>query len=114
GPSGIGAWLPATLTAVAWLAWSRGLGRVVFTLVLAACACAGIVLGGRARHGAIDTPLRGVLDREFGGFAVDAAALPGQRAPIPSRFTLTEDASTDAEGSTLRAVVTALRVRGEW
>jgi competence protein ComEC len=105
--------LPALAFAAAFAWWYRA-DRVTCVALLTAFACAGIVLGAQARDDAIDTPLRRVLDREFGGFTVDAAALPGERTPIPSRFVLTEDASTDADGTTLRANVVAVRLRDEW
>src|SRR4051812_21576178 len=113
-PPRIIVWLLPLLAGAAAVAWWRRLGRVVCALLLMAFSAAGITLGSLVRDAALDTTLRRVLDREFGGFAVDATTLPGQHTPIASRFTLAEDASTDANGTTLRADVIALHVRNEW
>jgi competence protein ComEC len=113
-PARISAWLLAAFTLASALTWSRRANRLTCVLLLGAFASAGVALGARARGEAIDTPLRRALDREFGGFVVDATTLQGQRAPIATRFTLVEDASTDADGTTLRATVVAVRPRDAW
>ena len=107
-------WLLLALLAAATVAWARRRPRATVSIIVIAFGCSGVILGSHARVDAIDTPLRLALDREFGGFRVDAPELPGSHGPIATRLLLTEDASFDENLTTLRASVMAVRLHDVW
>lgn len=72
-------------------------------------ACA---LAADAREKALDTPLRFVLDREFGGFAIDTPGPGGRHDPIRVRGVLTEDAGQSASFVSMRVRVTEVEIGG--
>ncbi|MGH8649518.1 MAG: ComEC/Rec2 family competence protein, partial [Burkholderiales bacterium] len=67
-----------------------------------------------ARDRALQTPLRAVLDDEFGGFAIEAVDTAARHDPVAIRAVLTEDGTRQDDFTTLRAVVVAVRLRNEW
>jgi competence protein ComEC len=105
--------LPAVCVAAAASWRSR---REAFTAILlfAGFAVAGAVLTGHARSRALHPSLRAVLDRELGGFTVEAIGPEGDHDPLPMRATLTEDAAPRGDYVSLRAGVVAVAVRGRW
>ena len=70
-------------------------------------ACA---LAADARQRALDTPLRLVLEREFGGFAIDTPGPVGRHDPIRVRGVLTEDAAHSEAFVTMRVRVTGIEI----
>jgi competence protein ComEC len=107
-------WALPFLAAAAVLAWSRRSDRITTVLIVIAFGCAGAVLGGHARDAALETPLRMLFDREFGGSILDTFDAPGEHGPIPTRLLLTEDASSTGTATTLRAHVLAVRLHDAW
>lgn len=107
-------WLLPALAIAASLAWRLRYPRATVSSIVIAFGCCGFILGSQARETAIDTPVRLALDRELGGFRVDAANLPGTHGPIATRLLLTEDASSGEDFTTLRARVLSIRLHGTW
>jgi competence protein ComEC len=107
-------WLLPALAIAASLAWRLRYPRATVSIIVIAFGCCGFILGSQARETAIDTPVRLALDRELGGFRVDAANLPGTHGPIATRLLLTEDASSGEDFTTLRARVLSIRLHGTW
>ncbi|MBI4886943.1 MAG: DNA internalization-related competence protein ComEC/Rec2 [Acidobacteria bacterium] len=104
------------LAAAGWAVWYAG--RVPATTLVAILAlgfsCAAAALAADARIRALDTPLRAVLEREFGGFAIDVPGAGGRHDPVPIRARLLEDAADEGEVTSLRAVVTEVGRGGRW
>jgi competence protein ComEC len=113
-PSHLALWALPLFGAAALVAWCRRSDRVTTILIVIAFGCAGVVLGGQARETALETPLRALLDREFGGFTLGTYDMPGQHGPVAARLFLTEDASATSMATTLRAQVHAIRLRDRW
>jgi competence protein ComEC len=107
-------WLLPALAIAASLAWRLRYPRATVSSIVIAFGCCGFILGSQTRETAIDTPVRLALDRELGGFRVDAANLPGTHGPIATRLLLTEDASSGEDFTTLRARVLSIRLHGTW
>jgi competence protein ComEC len=107
-------WLLPALTGAASLAWRLRYPRATASIIVVAFGCCGFILGSHAREAAIDTPVRLALDRELGGFRVDADELPGTHGPIATRLLLTEDASSGEDFTTLRARVSSIRLHDTW
>ena len=107
-------WLLPALAIAASLAWRLRYPRATVSIIVIAFGCCGFILGSHAREAAIDTPVRLALDRELGGFRVDAADLPGTHGPIATRLLLTEDAASGEDFTTLRARVLSIRLHDTW
>jgi competence protein ComEC len=107
-------WALIAAGAVAWVAWWCERHRLTVALLMASFVGAGAALAIDARDRALHTPLRALLDREFGGFAIDTLGPGVRHDPLPIRARLTEDASQGSGATTLRTSVTAVRIRGEW
>ena len=131
-------WSLAPLVGVGWIAWYAGrvpristssgrpervdgrsgpgaaIQRLVVVVLVAAFFFAGVVLAADARERALQTPLRALLDREVGGFALETAGPGARHDPIPVRALLLEDASPGSDVTTLQAAVTSVRLRGAW
>ena len=107
-------WLLPALAIAASLAWRLRYPRATVSIIVIEFGCCGFILGSQARETAIDTPVRLALDRELGGFRVDAADLPGTHGPIATRLLLTEDASSGEDFTTLRARVLSIRLHDTW
>lgn len=105
--------LPVLVAGAAW-SWRRRADRLVTTVLALGFCVAGASLGADARARALHPTLRGVLDEEFGGFAIEALGPGGAHDPLPTRFHLVEDASVREGYVSLRAQVTAVAVRGRW
>jgi predicted membrane metal-binding protein len=100
--------------AAAWVAWRGERQRLTVALLAASFLGAGILLASDARERALRTPLRALLDREVGGFAIDTLGPGARHDPLPIRARLREDASQGRDVTTLLASITAVRVRGVW
>jgi competence protein ComEC len=72
-------------------------------------ACA---LASDARGGALHGPLRGVLDRRFGGFSIDTPGPGGRHDPVRVRGVLLEDASHAEDATALRMRVEEIALDG--
>lgn len=105
-------WLPLVCVVLGILAWAGRRQRCAFVLTLAGFAAAGLQLGATAADHALHTPLRTVLDAEFGGFLIDTVAVPGDHEPLRTRLRLQEDAAVRAGEATLRGVVEAVSMDG--
>ena len=96
----------------------RGAWVTVALAVAAGCLGAGAALAGHARDAALETPLGALLDREFGGFALEvgmgAVTSGGAHEPRPTRALLEEDAARGEQFTSLRARVQAIRIDGAW
>lgn len=104
----------ALLAIAGWIAWWLGRPLLTVVTIVAACVGAGLVLASHARTAALHTPLRDVLDREFGGFTVDTMGPGGRHDPVAVRALLLEDASRAGDITSLRAAVRAVRLAGGW
>jgi competence protein ComEC len=101
-------------TVAAWIAWLRAADRWAGALLLGGFCAAGLALGADAHRRALNSTLRAVLDREPGGFALDAPG-PGMRHdPIAVRVRLLEDASPAADVTRLRGRVLQLFREDGW
>lgn len=108
--------LPALVVLViaGWIGWRLDWPRLALAALVAALFCAGLALAGDARATALHTPLREILDREFGGFSLDTLGPGGRHDPVSVRATLLEDASRGDNVTSMRAMVQAVRLRGQW
>lgn len=107
-------WALIAAGAVAWVAWWCERHRLTVALLTVSFVGSGAALAIDARDRALDTPLRALLEREFGGFAIDTLGPGVRHDPLPIRARLTEDASQGSGATTLRTSITAVRIRGEW
>jgi competence protein ComEC len=117
-------WALASAAAAAWIAWYAGrvggsgpgaaIQRLTVIVLVVAFFIAGVVLAADARDRALQTPLRTLLDREVGAFALEDAGPGARHDPMPVRALLLEDASQGSDFTTLQAAVTSVRLRGVW
>ena len=82
--------------------------------IAAAFFCAAVGLAADAREQALETPLRTLLDREFGGFAIASIGPGARHDPLLVQMLLLEDASRSDDVHTLHVEVVAVRIRDEW
>jgi competence protein ComEC len=95
------------------VAWRIGAVRTVCTLLGVGFFLSSAALTSDAKRRALHTPIRALLDAEFGGF--DAAAIEvGRHDPVPVRFALVEDAAVDEDVVALRGTLLAVQLRGRW
>jgi competence protein ComEC len=112
-PARVGLALPVLL-ALAGYAWCRRASGLAMAALAVGFFVAGTSLAVQARTRALHPSVRDVLDREFGGFALDGTGPAGSHDPLPSRFRLLEDASVRPGYASLRARLTAVALHGEW
>ena len=106
----------ATLLAAAsaiGLWWCRVERAVPIALALGFLT-AGAALAADAHQRALYTPIRDLLNREFGEFLIESIGPAGRHDPVPSRAILLEDASQRDGFVSLRVEVVALQLRGMW
>ncbi len=108
------AWVLLALLLVTVLVWQLDLARATLALSASCFFMAGVALGVDARTRALHTPVRAVLHKEFGGFAVESPGPGGHHEPIPTRIVLTEDAAARDGYASLRGSVIAVLIRGAW
>ncbi|HLG54241.1 MAG TPA: DNA internalization-related competence protein ComEC/Rec2 [Vicinamibacterales bacterium] len=107
-------WLPAACWGLALIAWRRRAPALTSAaLAFGFFACGAILAADATRH-ALSSTLRTTLDREVGGFALEELGPAGEHDPILARVVLTEDASPRDDFVSLRARVTAIRLRHGW
>jgi len=94
-------WLLPLLTTTATAAWCLRRPKATLAITVTAFGCCGFIVGSHARERAIDTALRDVVDEDA-------------HEPTATRFLLAEDASSDANLTTLRAQVVSIRVGDTW
>ena len=98
--------------------WARSSPRYsprLAVLVLAAgFFAAGAALASDARHHALASPLRDVLDEELGGFSIQSSGSEADHAPILVEAAILEDASARAGFVSLRVLIMAIHVGGRW
>ena len=99
---------------VALAMWFTNARRVTTITLAVGFWASGALLFAHAQDRALETSLRSVLDREFGGFLVGAMGQEGAHPPIEVRAVLTEDASLRDTYISLRARVLAIRIGGAW
>jgi competence protein ComEC len=99
---------------LAVIAYARRWSRVTVAAVIVGLAACSAVNAGRARDAALDTPLRRLLDAEFGGFALSSLGPGGTHDPLPVRARLLEDASARDGYVSLRLEIVELRLGRRW
>ena len=107
-------WILIPVGAAGWAAWLCDRRWLTVALLAVSFLGAGAALAGDARERALRTPLRALLDREVGGFAIETPGPGARHAPFPIRARLAEDASQGSEVTTLRAAITSVRLRNVW
>jgi competence protein ComEC len=86
----------AVLAAAALVApcvWNRRSPIAILVVVVTGFAAAGVALAADARERALRPRLRALLDREFGGFAIESLGPEADHDPLPVRGVLLEDAA---------------------
>jgi competence protein ComEC len=86
--------------------------RLYFSALLLLLASAGWLLAAHAERAAMAPPLRQLLDREYGGFAIDSAEEESLPEPLVVEGRLRDDATLSEAGVTLRINVESVRLRG--
>jgi competence protein ComEC len=107
-------WLPAAFWGLALIAWRRRAPALTSAALSFGFFASGAVLAADATRHALNSTLRTTLDREVGGFAIEELGPAGDHDPILARAVLTEDASPRDDFVSLRARVTAIRLRHGW
>jgi competence protein ComEC len=113
-PLNMCAWLLPVSCAAAGVAWRRRARAFTLLVLIGGFVIAGAVLGGAARERALHSSLRAFLAEAFGGFAIETLGPEGDHDPLPVRAVLTEDAADRQDFVSLRALVTAVFLRGQW
>ena len=107
-------WLLAGMYLAAVAAWWGRLDRGCAVLIGLTFLTAGAALGVDARAGALEPPLRRVLDQVVGGVALASLGPEGNHGPLDVRVGLLEDAAVFGDYASLRAGVMALKLDGTW
>ncbi len=108
------AWVLVPVPGAALLAWLAGRAHLTLLAVVAGCAALAMLQAQHQRAAHLHPPLRALLDAEFGGFAASTLGPVGRHDPLPTRAVLTEDASPELDGVSLRLRVAAVYLRGAW
>ena len=116
--------VPLSARTCAWLMLPACVGAVVFwhrrsTIGATSVIACGFLIGGEAltvdaSDRALHPSIRQVLNQEFGGFLIESLGPAGRHDPVPTRAALVEDASPRDGFVSLRAEVSAVRLRGVW
>ena len=96
------------------VAWARGWRWPTNAALVAGFVACGAANAAHARERALDSPLRQVLDAEFGGFRLAALGPAGEHAPVPTRARIAEDGVLRDGFASLRVEVLAIHLRGAW
>ena len=107
-------WVLPLVWVVAAVAWRRRYEWLIFATVAAGFWIGAAILAADVRETALHPSLRAVLNAEYGGFSIETLGPAGPHGPVRTRAVLTEDAVPQADAVTIRAVVTALLIRGQW
>jgi competence protein ComEC len=112
------AWLSASILvpsgAGAIAMWLRRSERAALLLLTLGFISAGAALAADARERALHSSVRDVLDREFGGFAIESMGPAGHHEPVLSRLLLLEDAVPRDGYVSIRSSLIAVWVRNQW
>ncbi len=108
------AWIALLAAAAAIGSWWRPFERAVSIALAIGFLTAGAALAADSHRHALHTPIRDLLNREYGEFLIDSLGPGGRHDPIPSRAVLIEDASQRDGFASLRAETIALHIRGAW
>jgi competence protein ComEC len=96
------------------VAWRTGASRTVCALLAAGFFLSSAALTSDAKQRALHTPIRALLDAEFGGFDAASSIEVGRHDPIPTRFALVEDAAVTGDVVALRVTLQAVQLRERW
>ena len=94
--------------------WLCRVEKAVVPVLALGFLSAGAALAADAQQRALYTPVRALLNREFGDFEIDSLGPGGRHDPVLSRAVLVEDASPRDGFVSLRVEIAALRLRGGW
>ncbi len=111
-PHGFSSAVPVAVWACGCLTWWRQLDRATTALLLIGFLLSGVVLGAAASRDVLAPPLRLLLDRHVGGFALDAIGPGGAHSPMLVRGRLVEDAAVRDGFTSLRLEVETVHVGG--
>jgi competence protein ComEC len=116
GPWGPGVFLVPMIAAgvLGAVAWARGWTWPTNVALVAGFVACGAANAAHARERALDSPLRQVLDAEFGGFRLAAPGPAREHAPVPTRARIAEDGVLRDGFASLRVEVLAVDLRGTW
>jgi competence protein ComEC len=98
-------WLLAALGMAVFLAAARGWKVAARALAAGALAALSALLGADAEQRARHPPLRDVLERRFGGFALESAGIERHETPLEIEGRLLADAALTDAGANLRLLV---------
>ena len=107
-----GALWPALCWCASLIAFIARRATITIVAIAAGFALAGAALGEHAAERALDPPIRALLDREIGEFALSSPGPPAPHAPIRIRARLLEDAIATEDGVSVRIVLREVALRG--
>jgi competence protein ComEC len=100
-------------TLIAMVAWRLGATWVVMVTTSCGYGLAGAILGATSAQAALHPSIRTVLDRAFGGFAIESLGPAGRQEAVLARIRLVEDAALLDFGVGLRGAVESVTIEGE-
>src|SRR5262245_73491 len=100
--------LPACVSAVALWRWR--VSAAASSVIAFGFLIGGAALAVDARERALHPSIREVLEREFGGFAIESIGPAGRHDPIPTRAILVDDASARDDFVSIRVRILALKL----
>jgi competence protein ComEC len=104
----------ALLTALVCARYAPARVHLFSVLVVCGFALSGAALASAAREEALSPPLRALLDREIGGFAIDSPGPEQPHDPLPVRLILRDDAAVQGGFVSLRGDATAVSLGSRW
>jgi competence protein ComEC len=102
------------LLLLAAVGYVRGWRHVTVAALVAGFAACGAANAAHARDQALDTPLRRLLDAEFGGFALAELGPGGRHDPVLVRARILEDAAARDGYVSVHLELFELQLRGRW
>jgi competence protein ComEC len=100
--------------ACAVASWCCHAPKTLLLALVSGFVAGGAALAAEARQRALNSPIRQVLEQEFGGFLIDSIGPAGRHDPVPSRAVIAEDASRRDGFVSLRAELVAVQLHGIW
>jgi hypothetical protein len=105
--TGLNAWTFASALPLiclgAFSCWRCCIPKAALVAALSGFLAGGAALAAHARERALYSPVRHMLNQEFGGFSIEAIGPAGTHDPLPSRIVLVEDAAPRDGFVSLRA-----------